>query len=35
VAIYNAFDALAERAVDGASTARFAARKKKLEGERS
>jgi Delta3-Delta2-enoyl-CoA isomerase len=33
VAVYNAFDALAERAVDGASMARFAARKKELEGE--
>jgi Delta3-Delta2-enoyl-CoA isomerase len=33
VAIYNAFDALAERSVDGASGARFAARRKELEGE--
>lgn len=32
VAIYNAFDALAERAVDGASVKRFAARRKELEG---
>jgi len=33
VAIYNAFDALAERAVDGASVNRFAARRKELEAK--
>jgi Delta3-Delta2-enoyl-CoA isomerase len=33
VAVYNAFDALAERSVDGASVDRFAARKKDLEGK--
>jgi peroxisomal 3,2-trans-enoyl-CoA isomerase len=33
LAVYNAFDALAERSVDGASGARFAARRKGLDGE--
>jgi Delta3-Delta2-enoyl-CoA isomerase len=33
MAVYNAFDALAERSVDGASAARFAARRKGLDGE--
>jgi hypothetical protein len=33
LAVYNAFDALAERSVDGASAARFAARRKGLDGE--
>jgi len=31
MAVYNAFDALAERSVDGASAARFAARRKGLD----
>jgi peroxisomal 3,2-trans-enoyl-CoA isomerase len=33
IAVYNAFDALAERSVDGASQSRFAARKKELESQ--
>jgi len=33
VAVYNAFDALAERSVDGASVDRFAARKNDLEAK--
>jgi Delta3-Delta2-enoyl-CoA isomerase len=33
-AVYNAFDALAERSVDGASVKRFAARRKDLDGKK-
>jgi Delta3-Delta2-enoyl-CoA isomerase len=33
IAVYNAFDQLAERSVDGASVARFAARRKELDSK--
>ena len=35
IAVYNAWDALCERSVDGASKALFEAKKKELEGKRS